>query len=231
MMGSPASELHRDANEGPLQKIVFAKPFLLGKFEVTRAQFAAFADAAKHTASAWRQPGFNQWNEHPVVNVTYEDAEAYAAWLTRTTGHAYRIPSEAEWEYAARAGSTASYVWKDDERNACAAANVADITFHVWSKGPSADIAPCNDRYPHTAPVGSYPPNAWGFHDMIGNALEWTGTCWTDTPDSGTGDCYRRALRGGSWLTPMPDDRLARRVDARIGYTEFNIGFRVARDE
>ena len=242
-MGSPASEPHRNSNEGPQRKIVFAKPFLLGKFEITRREFLYFADSTKYLrppdpqvpdkpTDTWRQPGFNQWGEHPVVNVTYEDAEAYVAWLTRTTGHAYRIPTEAEWEYAARAGTTTPYHWSGDERDACAHANVADIAFHVWSKeGPPIDIAPCNDRFPHTATVGSYKPNAWGFHDMIGNALEWTSTCWTDTLGGAGGDCNRRALRGGSWLTPILDDRIASRTDARVGYTEFNIGFRVARDE
>lgn len=250
VMGSPDTQHHRFDNEGPQQHVTIARAFWLGKYEVTVGEFATFVDATGYVrprsplaplvpTDTWRNPGHDQTDRHPVVSLEKGDAEAYVAWLKRPTGRNYRLPSEAEWEYAARAGTTTAYSWGDDSREACSFDNVADLAFWRWAKGPRGDIVSCNDSHAEAAPVGTLQPNAWGFHDMLGNAQEWTSDCWNDShagrPANGeartSGDCYRSALRGGSWLTTVGGFHAARRVDTRIGYTDSHVGFRVARDD
>jgi formylglycine-generating enzyme required for sulfatase activity len=243
-LGSPAGDADRSANEGPQQAVTFARPFWLAKFEVTRGEFQAFVDATGHPVSpTWNNPShdprFVQTDRHPVVNVTWEDAQAYVEWLRRTTGRNYRLPSEAEWEYAVRATTTMARFWGSDRKEMCRHANVADQTFLEALKGSRTDIAPCMDGQVYTAPVGSYQPNAWGFQDMLGNVMEWTADCWNEslagTPANGearqSGDCDFRVARGGSWLTPEKGVRAAARYRQRAGAFVNNFGFRVARDD
>ena len=149
-MGSPGHETGRDDDEGPQRVVTLARPFALGRYELTRGQFAAFvaasgyqsqggncwyrnADEGKYkdddASLTWRNPGFSQNDGHPVVCVSWNDAKAYADWLASKTGKPYRLPSEAEWEYAARAGSANSRPWGDDPNQACRHANIADPTF------------------------------------------------------------------------------------------------------
>lgn len=242
MMGSPA------AKEGPQRRVSFGYAFSLAKYEVTRGEFEAFTRTTGYLpprdgqvpdrpTDHWRRPGFDQTDGHPVVNVTWQDAAAYVAWLRKITGKDYRLPSEAEWEYAARAGTTTARYWGDGE--ACGHANVGDLSFAKTLTGIKGDpgLFSCTDGHVFTAPVGSFPANAWGFHDMLGNAQEWVLDCWTEgnagAPANGDarqdGDCYRRVLRGGSWSSGPDGINVAGRVKELVGYTQFFIGFRVAR--
>lgn len=158
---------------------------------------------------SWRDPGFPQGDDHPVVNVTWNDAQALAAWLSRTEGRGYRVPTEAEWEYACRAGSRTRYHAGDDAGSLLGVANVFDeAAAGHWSRWRTMALGG-NDGHAFTAPVGSFAPNAWGLHDMHGNAWEWVAD-WHDDgyyarspmddpqgPDEGT----VRVRRGGSWHT------------------------------
>jgi formylglycine-generating enzyme required for sulfatase activity len=267
-MGNPSASAA--SFDGPPQSITFALPFRLAKFEVTRAEFTAFVEATGYIrprdsqvpdtpTDLWRRPGFEQTDRHPVVNLSLEDADAYVAWLAKTTGKNYRLPSEAEWEYAARAGTTANVHWGDlTTAQACRYANLADLDYGEAMRAAAAgadqsDAAggtvigviaadltfPCHDGYVNTAPVGSFPANPWGFHDMIGNVSEWTQGCWADslagTPPDGTprlaGDCYARAMRGEGFVTES--NFLGAAVRSRVMMGDYGpwMGFRVARDE
>lgn len=198
--------------------------FALGRYEVTRGQFASFVAETGHAVGAgcyhltdegkvelnpglnWRNPGFVQTDAHPVVCINWNDAAAYVAWLSRKTGRGYRLPSEAEWEYAARAGSQTTRPWGNVSGDACAHANVWDLS--TKERYPNfGGHHPCPDGFTYTAPVGAFNANAFGLHDMIGNVWEWTQDCWNGTlagmPANGAarliGDCSRRVVRGGSW--------------------------------
>ena len=166
-----------------------------------------------------------------MAYVSWEDAKAYVAWLSRIAGERYRLPSEAEWEYAARAGTQTAHWWGEEESGQCARANGADA-----SKGYSGTID-CSDGHSHTAPVGSFRANAWGLHDVLGNVGEWTEGCWNasyrSAPSDGSAwedwDCNVRVLRGGFWDYEPKYLRSAIRGRSNTGYRFNNSGFRVAR--
>ena len=250
-MGSLASEDGRYDDEGPQHRVAVSS-FALGRYEVTRSEYAEFVTATsrgsgdrcfeqwtgrQNTARSWRAPGFVQGGRHPVVCVSWHDAQAYAVWLSEETGESYRLPSESEWEYAARAGTTTSRYWGNSPSSQCGYANGADAAaksrFSGWT------VAGCDDGAIWTASAGSYGVNDLGLFDMLGNVLEWVEDCWHEDyregPTDGRawtvgGDCGRRGLRGGSWIDPPRNLRSAgfrdwsppsgRGVDA---------GFRVAR--
>jgi len=258
-MGAAGGEEGRP--EGPVHTVHIARAFALGRYEVTQAQFAAFVSATGHAmgggcqvwAGEWRTPPDADWtdpgygrmpfDDEPVTCVSWNDAEAYVQWLARRTGRHYRLPSEAEWEYAARAGSTGDYFWAvpgtDADAAACTFANVYDAS---GARANGFGWAPfgCDDGFARAAPVGSFRPNAFGLHDMIGNVWEWTADCYQApypaTPvdgsavQSATGSCERRSVRGGSWITRPSRQRVSFRgrdpADARYSF----FGFRVARD-
>ncbi len=230
--------------------------FMLGRYEVTRGEYAAFiAETGRPTGGNcwywdfaegkakndepgrnWRNPGFAQTGRHPVVCVDWNDAQAYVAWLGRKTGKAYRLPNEAEWEYAARAGTTTTRPWGNAAGGACDHANVWDES----AKGTysnAINLHPCSDGFVHTAPAGSFQPNRFGLYDMIGNAWEWTQDCWNQTlagvPTNGaarlSGDCSRRVMRGGSWFSGPRSARPANRDGVDAGARSSDLGFRVAR--
>jgi len=174
---------------------VEVRRFSAGKYEVTRAQYRIFAEATKRVASGcwgwggtdfvwepkmdWRSPGFAQDDRHPVTCVSWDDASAYAKWLSERTGKRYRLLTEAEWEYAARAGTVTSRYWGESREDACHYANGADHTTRAQARHASGwHVADCKDGYAYTAPVGTYRPNAFGLHDMLGNVREWTQDCW-----------------------------------------------------
>ena len=218
-MGSPASEEGRVADEGP-QRGVRVERFALGRYEVTFDEYDRFALA---TGSA--RLGDRGWGRgrRPVINVSWEDAAAYAAWLSEETGFRYRLASEAEWEYAGRAGTETRYSWGNAiGRN-------------------RANCAGCGGEWDdavRTAPVGSFAANAWGLHDMHGNVWEWVEDCWHDSyrgaPSDGRawtsgGDCGRRVSRGGSWAVNPRFLRAADRLRLDAGYRSGHVGFRVAR--
>ena len=254
VMGSPAYEQGRDNDEGP-QHNVNVRSFMLGKYEVTVGEFARFVNETGHRTDGgcyvwsgakwdidqsknWRNPGFGQGDRHPVACVRWDDAKAYTAWLSRKTGKSYRLATEAEWEYAARAGTSTARYWGNDGNQGCGYANVADQTAKGQVPGASnSETANCNDGHAYTAPVGSFRTNAFGLHDMIGNVWEWTEDCWNDNfsgaPTDGSswqaGDCKIRVLRGGSWYSIPGLARSAGRLRG-IAYIRFSFnGFRVAR--
>ena len=248
-------------NEKPVREVMIARPFALAKHEVTRGEFSRFVNATEYatggscyiledgkwnesSGSDWRSPGFRQTEEHPVVCVGWDDAAAYARWLSSETGEAYRLPSEAEWEYATRAGSTTKYHFGNDEWQLCRYGNGADQT--LKKEHPELTlhqgyldlrVLKCRDGYVQTAPVGSFAANAFGLHDMHGNVMEWVEDCWRGSyegaPDDGTarlpGACSERVLRGGSWRSRPEALRAALRLRYYIGLRSYSLGFRVAR--
>lgn len=255
-MGSPNDEAGRSDAEGPVHRVKIAAPFALGKTHVTRGQFAAFVAATGYAAGSacyvfeegrwirregrnWRDPGFRQEDNHPAVCINWDDARAYADWLSRKTGKTYRLPSEAELEYAIRGGTTMARWWGDSADDACQYANVADQTARKQVSGASGwAIHNCQDGYGYTAPVGSFKINGFGLYDMLGNAWQWTEDCWnkdhhgapTDGSPRTTGECGKRVLRGGSWASKPATARSAYRLwcwdcGDRINFN----GFRVAR--
>ncbi len=248
MMGSPSSEKGRYDFEGPVHSVTIAEPFAVGVYEVTRGEFARFVSATGHdpvsscwtwesgewesrSGRNWRSPGFSQTDRDPVVCVSWDDARAYVAWLSEKTGEEYRLLSEAEWEYAARAGTTTRYSWGESASGQCRYADGPDGStgFH-WAAG-------CDDGYARTAPVGSFKANGWGLHDVHGNVWEWVEDCWngsyagapSDGRAWGSGDCGRRVLRGGSWGDDPRYLRSANRGRYDTGARTDNYGFRVAR--
>jgi formylglycine-generating enzyme required for sulfatase activity len=251
MMGSPEDERGREKIEGPPRPIVIARRFALGRLEVTVEQFAVFvAETGAGIGSAcnrvdsktarwgpaegsFRQPGFDVTGSHPAVCVSWHEARAYAAWLSRRTGKPYRLPSEAEWEYAARAGTTSSYSFGSDETRLCEHARFADLGSQFSWRGA------CRSEQASHGPVqvGAFKPNAWGFFDMHGNAWEWAADCWTadprEIPADATaftrpGACEIGVVRGGSWAAEFRKLRSAQRMPVPAASRLYHTGFRVA---
>ena len=224
--------------------------FALGRYEVTRAEYAAFAAATgrdpdscfgygvdRGPGTDWRSPGYPQTDGHPVVCVSWDDARAYVRWLSRETGASYRLPSEAEWEYAARGGTTTRWYWGGDSTGQCGNANGADAAARrrlgdwTWTQ-------PCDDGRVFTAPVGTFGANGFGLFDVAGNAAEWVEDCWHDdyrgAPDDGRawtsgGDCDRRVQRGGSWSGGRTELSSTYRESPEYWSSSNYLGFRVAR--
>lgn len=262
VMGAAPGEEEREQMGPPFrhrsqpQREVTVRSFAAGKYEITRGQYRVFVAATNrggdgcfvwtendfaidHTKS-WHHAGFSQDDGHPAVCVSWEDADAYARWLSRTTGKNYRLLSEAEWEYAARAGAMTARYWGNDAGQSCEHANGADRTAQAQiPHAIGSYVADCRDRYAFTAPVGSYRANGFGLHDMLGNVAEWTQDCWngdyqgapTDGRARDSGDCFMRAVRGGSWDDNPLGVRSAYRVGSPIVIRLYSRGFRVARDD
>ena len=241
-----------DDDEFPVRTVEMDE-FAIGRYEVTREEFDAFVtstgyraegncwtvDAAgewDHDAQAsWRAPGFVNGARHPAVCVSWADAQAYVEWLRARTGGDYRLPSESEWEYAARGGTTTERYWGDAARDQCRYANGADGTMMEELRGRGVA---CGDGAVYTAPVGAFESNAFGLFDMLGNAWEWVEDCWhgnyAGAPVSGRawtygGNCRSRMLRGGSWSGNARYLRSADRNSYRTNVRMSNGGFRVAR--
>ena len=220
MMGSPPSEEDRRDSEGPVHRVTIAEPFAAGKYEVTFEEWDACVGGG---GCGGYRPDDEGWGRgsRPVINVSWEDAQAYAAWLSGKTGENYRLLSEAEWEYAARAGTTTRYHWGDD----------------IGRNRANCDDDVCGDSWDYTAPVGSFAANGFGLHDVHGNVWEWVEDCWNDSyagaPTDGSawesGNCDLRVLRGGSWHGVPRDLRAAYRFWGGTGIRLGIIGFRVAR--
>jgi formylglycine-generating enzyme required for sulfatase activity len=267
VMGSTPEVEQRDgvpddhvATNSPMHRVTIARGFSLGRYEVTRGEFAAFVAATarempmscwgpladgvtKHEFKDrnWEKPGFAQTDRDPVVCVNWHDAVAYTEWLSQLTGKSYRLPSEAEWEYAARAGSTTRYPWGDEAAAACTQANIADLGLVTLGgfKRPNDDMFPCTDGVVFTAPAGRFGANAFGLHDMIGNVWEWTADCWmhhyelapTDGSPFTGGTCAQRVYRGGSWGAFPWHSRSALRMGEAPDWRNRLKGFRVARSD
>jgi formylglycine-generating enzyme required for sulfatase activity len=231
------------ADEAPQHKVSL-RSFALGKYDVTRREYAAFVsetgyhsnpgcydngnpNSPKRADASWKDPGFKQTDNDPVICVSWDDAQAYVSWLNRKvhrsgspSGDArYRLPTESEWEYAARAGTTTRFWWGDDE-SACAA--------HAWSKENSGG---------QTHPVGLKPANRFDLYDMAGNVWQWTQDCYAETyaaaPNNGTaaemGNHCLRVDRGGSWYYATWLLRSATRERNPADYRDKVMGFRVAK--
>ena len=241
---------------GPTHRVVIGYSFAIGRYEVTRGEFAAFVAATGRQVSdgcrgfrsqesveeipgrSWRNPGFTQTDRDPVVCVSWREAKAYAAWLAQVTGKGYRLPSEAEWEYAARAGSQASRYWGDQAEGACRHGNFADLTAAAtFAWDDNEPIFRCRDGFAYTAPVGSFQSNTFGLHDMLGNAAEWTEDChnprYDGAPADGrpwlAGSCDQRVQRGGSWFTLAQMARAASRSFVSVDEHQPDAGFRIAK--
>ena len=232
-MGSPEGERGRSSDEGPMHEVVIKRPFAIGRYEITIAEWTVCVEARACPAIAddHRGGGTNR----PVVNVSWHDAQQYTQWLSTLTGEQYRLPSESEWEYAARGGTDTPHFWAD-RRAACPFANVYDVSGQRVHQFDWLHFE-CIDATPTTAPVGEYLPNNFGLYDMLGNVWEWVEDCWNDSyanaPADGRpqlkGDCKRHIVRGGSWKNVSWATRSAfrgwqgenDRIDAN--------GFRVAR--
>ena len=222
MMGS---ERGGNDNERPRHQVTLSKPFAVGVYEVTRGEWRAFVRATGYDTGScsavkkeysWRYLYFSQDDRHPVVCVNYEDAHMYVQWLSRKTGQGYRLLSESEWEYVARAGTT--------------------TTYHTGARIFS-NQANFNDKNEGTVEVGSYAANAFGLYDVHGNVFEWVQDCWNGSyegaPNDGSawesGDCGKAVLRGGSWLNNPEYLRSAYRLRIDTGLRYYYDGFRLAR--
>jgi formylglycine-generating enzyme required for sulfatase activity len=183
----------------------------------------------------WHSPGFAQTDNDPVVCVSYDDAQAYLAWFSKKRGHTYRLPTEAEWEHAARAGTTTAFWWGTDDSAECRYANAADKTFSQRFPEDAANQN-CADGYVFTAPVGSFQPHPWRLYDMNGNAWQMMADCWNenyegapaDGSPSTSGDCTKRVVRGGSWNSFPANLRVASR-NRTISPRDSRVTFRLAR--
>jgi formylglycine-generating enzyme required for sulfatase activity len=221
-MGSPPAEQGAEAQH----RVTLAAPFAVGRFEVTFEQWdACVADGGCGGFS----PEDQGWGrgKRPVINMKFGDAQAYAAWLAHKTGKPYRLLTEAEWEFAARAGTTTVYGFGDS----------IDAT-QANHDGSTDGSGPSEVNRQQTLPVGSFPANAFGVHDMHGNASEWVEDCWHDdytakAPVDGSawldGNCDGRVVRGGSWEDSAAELRSAARTGEFKDNSSYADGFRVAR--
>ncbi len=244
MMGLPADEEGRRDNEGPQRRVTIAEPFAVGRFEVKRGEFGRFVAATGRDMSggcvvwtgselknqfsrSWRNSGLAQSDDHPVVCVNWQDAKAYVAWLSRETGAEYRLLSEAEREYAARAGTRTPFHF--------GASISTDQANYDGSYTYGSGVVGTYRR--RTVPAGSFPANRFGLHDVHGNVSEWVEDCWNysyvgaseDGSAWTTGDCRRRIQRGGSWAGDPGSLRSAVRRGVGPVVRYFDSGFRVAR--
>ena len=251
------------ADEYPTHRVRISRDFLLSRFEVTLAQFRLFTDASGYLTEAetdgtggwgynasiglsegrrpqysWRNPGFPQTDRHPVVNVSYNDALAFIRWLSAREGKHYRLPTEAEWEYANRAGSQMRYANSDNPGELPRFARAIDLSRHAEFGHVQSIVIAANDPTAFTAPVGSYEANAFGLYDMHGNVWEWVAdwygeTYYSESPEDdpqGPASGEMRVRRGGAWNSFPIWLRSAFRNWNTPGSRCLNLGFRVARD-
>jgi formylglycine-generating enzyme required for sulfatase activity len=265
LMGAPTNEPGRDEIEGPQRRVNIAQ-FAAGKFDITRGQWKAFVadtnrkvvggcawapdDQNLNPNASWEKLGFPQDDNHPVVCVSWQDVQDYIHWLSGKTGKKYRLLSEAEWEYAARAGSADTYPWGD---------TLTHKQANYGAEKCCSPLAKDEDKWEETSPVGSFPPNKFGLYDMSGNVLQWVQDCFSDSyangptdgtayersiklqtsghlaSMSGTDSCSYRIVRGGDWGDPPRMLRSAFRNYAPgpgatlDNYRSGGLGLRVAR--
>jgi formylglycine-generating enzyme required for sulfatase activity len=254
------------ARERPQHRVTVSRAFAIARTEITRGQFAAFVRATGYAPAkgcwhfvgtewlldperSWENPGFAQTDDHPATCLNWHDATAYAAWLAERTGQPYRLPSEAEWEYAARAGTQTAFWFGDDETQACAHMNLGDFDTRDatdWA-GKKIQYAtmndwtgePCRDGHAFTAPVEAKPANPFGLFGMGGNGNEWVADCWRETYDGATsdqaarltgGDCGIRPMRGQGWTGGAAGTRSAFRLKMNATDRRFTFAIRVVRD-
>lgn len=259
VMGTPVTESDRQEHEGPARPVTISEGFWIGRHEVTVEQFQAFVSETRHTTTAekaggswtlsaagrrqwvaganWLKPGFFQNPTHPVVCVSWEDSQAFCDWVGAKTGKTFRLPTEAEWEYACRAGTISAYQWGDTPAGGDGWLNGADLSaqrrYQNWI------VFPFNDGNIFTAAVGSFKPNAWGLYDMHGNVWEWC-VDWYDQSfyqnapaqdPLNTVPATSRVVRGGSWLWYPGFARSGARFHYAPEMTFNDLGFRVVCDD
>lgn len=264
VLGAAAPDRFRNSDEMPERTFAVREPFAVSKHEITRDEYGAFVRATQRGTdggcltdrvhrgnwsidadTSFRDPGFAQSGDHPVVCVSWDDAQAYVAWLNTETQGGYRLLTEVEWEYVARAGAShnATYPWGDEPDEACSFANGFDETAMAKYAGMDTsghkvfDPLPCADGWLNTAPVGSLAPNSFGVYDTIGNVAEWVEDCHSPSHEtlSETGTpaisstCPRRVAKGGSWGTLAHNLRTAERLPYPPTHRDDSIGIRVAR--
>ncbi|MDH5857493.1 formylglycine-generating enzyme family protein [Lampropedia aestuarii] len=255
-------DAYRAAWEIPRRPVMIEQAFAMASTEVTVADFETFLNDSGYQVSrgclgfpgfpamddpnytmdvptwSWRYPGFAQDKNEPVLCVTRGDAMAYAQWLSAKTGATYRLPSEAEWEYAARAGTETAYFWGDSIEQGCRYAAIYDLSTDA-ATGFGFVTAQCNDGTPYTASVGSFLPNPWGLYDMTGNAREWVSDAWEDSYATGpvnqnprtAGVAQFPVLRGGGWNYMPQNERIAYRSAYYSLELKSNMwGFRLVRE-
>ena len=223
LMGSPATEEGHAEYEGPQVEVEVESPMAVGLYEVTFAEWNACVDAG---ACGGHEPDDEGWGggRHPVINVSWLDAQEYLEWLNEGTGYEYRLLREAEWEYVARAGTATARYWGESGSDQCRFANGGD------------GEAPCPDGSPNTAAVGTFEPNALGLYDVLGNVWEWTESCpdsysnMRDGRPGNAGNCPERVVRGGSWFGGPLSLRSASRGWYPAAARRNEVGFRVARE-
>jgi formylglycine-generating enzyme required for sulfatase activity len=248
--------------EGPLRRVKIGYAFAVGKFEITNGQYRRFVDASGHKTAgtgcnaflgdkvqplegtSWKDPGYGRpiREDEPVSCIRWSDAKSYVSWLAGRTGKKYRLLTENEWEYAARAGTQGYHTWGEDPKRACKVANIHDASGAKYAETQGVKLPysapPCDDGFGGVAPVGRLEANAFGLHDMIGNVWEWIEDCYEmpygATPVDGsaqlTKGCDRRGARGGSWRTTYERQRPAFRGRDPEALTSQIFGMRVARD-
>jgi formylglycine-generating enzyme required for sulfatase activity len=231
-MGSPATERGRNGDEGPQHRVSFARPFAVGKFAVTFDQWEA---CLREGGCNRYRPADEGWGrgKRPVINVNWDDAKAYVAWLSRKTGKNYRLLSEAEREYVTRAGTTTPFWWG----TSVAIDNARYDVFRGVGTHYSTDRRGPPDRIRGTVPVESFDANYFGLYQVHGNVWDWTEDCWNDSyrgaPADGSvrtsGICERRVVRGGSWIALPGELRAALRSYNDKGNRSNDVGLRVAR--
>ena len=234
VMGSPDTEKGRYENEGPKHKVCLS-PFELGQFEVTQGEWRRvmiFPNSA--------DPSYAKGDDRlPVEEVSWNEARRFV-WLMSLFGHRhYRLPSEAEWEYAARAGTTTSRYWGDNPNDGCKHENIADQSLKTDNPDMLPEYAGCTDGYSWTAPVGSFPPNPWGFFDMLGNVENWVEDCYTDNYRKAAANgaayvkegCAQHVLRGGSFDSIPSYERAAFRNEDSSGARDDYYGLRLVRTQ
>jgi formylglycine-generating enzyme required for sulfatase activity len=253
--GTPAT------NDQPQHRVSLFNGFAIGKYEVTTGQYSEFVAATGYQPPEgcmdfsepekfvisndidWYDTGFPQSTESPVACISYFDALAYTDWLSATTQYNYRLPTEAEWEYATRAGTTTPYHWGADETQSCMYANVrskgADTISTRQAESDVNDGFPCDDQATQSSAVGSYLANDFNLHDMQGNAWEWTADCnhkdYVGAPTDGSAwidseDCRFGVIRGGSFLNRVERSSVTVRAGRPRSGRATNMGFRVVRD-
>ena len=268
MMGSTDEEtmlaqVRADAaeREKPKHAVTLAKPFAIGRYEVTIAEYRAFVEATNRPdpdkcitwtestgvwgeveGASWHNATFYQGEDHPVGCLDLQDVRDYSAWLSDITGATYRVPSEAEWEYAARGGTDMINTWGNTMDEMCRFANASDLTradVHPGVRNTPTRFFNCRDGYVYTAPVGSFQPNAFGLYDMVGNIWEWVEDCfiigYDGAPTDGSvrydpNNCERLIVRGGGWYARNWFMRPAGRSREAPEYRSTTLGLRVVRE-
>lgn len=255
-LGSPEAETAREgrapavaAFEHPQHPVTFDKAFAVSVGHVSVRQFASFARATRRpmagcvvalngawsdgplAAYSYANPGFRQHGDEPALCVNWDDAVAYAAWLSARTHARYRLLTEDEWEYAARGGTATARWWGDDSADICTRANGGDRSYAATMPADKSANLACSDGYARTNRPRQFAANPFGLHDMLGNAWQWTADCFTAVPGATPpGPCTARSIRGGSWHNSVATLRSAARFSLPPGMRSTSLGFRVMRE-